>query len=211
MYIPDAFRIANTAEAQQVIAENEFGALTTVDADGLPFATHLPFLLKADEGEFGTLYGHMARANPQWRHFRAEQPVLCVFQGAHAYISPNWYTTRLYVPTWNYIAVHAYGVPDIISDGDRIDDLMRQLSHPYEPQPGGWRFDDMDVKQREGLKKGIVAFRLPISRLEGKAKLGQNKGDEQRLAAADGLDATGDADAARLAGEMRSAGKYSVN
>lgn len=203
MYIPDAFQMNRMADCHDLIRENEFGTLTTVDDEGVPFTTHLPFLVQPDEGESGTLYAHMARANPQWRHFENDRPVLCVFQGEHGYISPNWYTTRLYVPTWNYVAVHTYGRPEIISDGGEIDDLMRQLSHPYEPQPGGWSFDRMAEKQREGLKKGIVAFRIPIARLEGKAKLGQNKGDEQRLAAADGLAATGDPMAIKLASRMR--------
>jgi len=203
MYIPDAFQMDRTVDCHDLIRENEFGTLTTVDSEGLPFATHLPFLIRPEEGTLGTLYAHMARANPQWRHFAEGRQVLCVFQGEHGYISPNWYTTRLYVPTWNYVAVHAYGVPEILAENEQIDDLMRNLSHPYEPQPGGWTFDSMAEKQREGLKKGIVAFRIPLVRLQGKAKLGQNKGTEQRLAAADGLAATGDPTAIRLANRMR--------
>ena len=110
MYIPEPYAVTDREVLYGVIEENNFGLLIN-QADGAPFATHLPFLIEGD-----VLVAHMARANPQWRSFAADREVLCVFQGPHAYISPRWRQSTDTVPTWNYVAVHVYGVPEIIDD-----------------------------------------------------------------------------------------------
>jgi transcriptional regulator len=164
-----------------------FATLVTVDETGTPFATHLPFLLDAGRGPLGTLIGHVARRNPQWRHFAAGRPALVIFQGAHAYVSPAWYEVHPSVPTWNYEAVHAYGVPAVVEDPARVEAVLGALVQTYEgsrPQP--WRMASLPAEYVARMIRGIVAFEVPIDRLEGKAKLSQNRdaADQARVRAA---------------------------
>ena len=113
MCIPAAFAEADMTRLHDFIEQNSFGVLVA-PVGGQPFATHLPFLLDRTAGPHGTLVGHMARANPQGRE-AAGQTALAIFSGPHAYISPTWYEAEQVVPTWNYTAVHAYGVPSVVS------------------------------------------------------------------------------------------------
>jgi len=187
MYIPSPFDASDPGRCHALIRQESFASLVTVDAAGIPFATHLPFLLDAARGALGTLIAHMARANPQWRHFAASRPVLVIFQGAHAYVSPAWYEARESVPTWNYVAVHAYGVPGIVEDPARVEAVLGTLVRTYEadrPQP--WRMESLSPEYVARMIRGIVAFEIPIDRLEGKAKLSQNRGvaDRTRVRAA---------------------------
>jgi transcriptional regulator len=122
----------------------------------------------------------MARANPQWQHFLNGQEVLVIFQGPHAYISPSWYKTSPAVPTWNYAAVHAYGMPALITDETRLLALLRETIATYErsfplPWPG-----DLPEEFRDRMMRGVVGFEIPLSRIEGKFKLGQNRSAEDR-------------------------------
>lgn len=201
MYTPAHFAVEDTAACHDIVEANEFGLLVTAAGDA-PEATHLPFVLRRDEGERGALYAHMARANPQWRDF-GDAPVLCVFAGPHAYVSPTWYPEEgPAVPTWNYSAVHCYGTPEIIADGERRDWLMDVLSQRYEGD-GPWSYQGLPEKFRAAMVKGIVAFRIPIERMEGKAKLSQNKSAADREALAGGLTATGRPMDAEVAEAMR--------
>ena len=205
MYIPKHFAIAETAACHQVIVENGFGELVTVDDAGLPFASHLPFLLDPARGASGTLMAHVARANPQWRHFTNGKPALAVFRGPHAYISPSWYATHPAVPTWNYIAVHAYGVPKIVDSPDATEGILRRLVDANEAANGtAWSMDGLTEQYLGTMMRGIVAFEIPIDRLEGKAKLNQNRDavDQARVAAA--LAASGDPSAQATSRAMRS-------
>ena len=193
MYIPKHFAMAERAACHQVIVENSFGELVTLDDIGAPFASHLPFLIDPARGASGTLIAHMARANPQWRHFTNGKPVLAMFRGPHAYISPAWYATHPSVPTWNYIAVHAYGVPKIVDAPQAMEDILRRLVDANEAANGTtWRMGGLTEQYLGSMMRAIVAFEIPIDRLEGKAKLGQNRDatDQARVAAA--LAASGD-------------------
>ena len=114
MYIPAHFEASDVAWCHALIRREPFALLIGVDHTGAPFATHLPVLLDESPAPRGTLLGHVARPNPQWELFAPDRPVLVVFPGAHAYVSPSWYGTHPSVPTWNYVAVHAYGVPRLI-------------------------------------------------------------------------------------------------
>ena len=183
MYRPKAFVVSDPEQLQSFIEQYSFATLVNT-VDGRPFATHLPFLLDPNTSAQGALLGHMARANPQWRTFEDSQEVLVIFQGPHAYISPSWYETAPAVPTWNYAAVHVYGVPRIIEDGERLATLVDRLTAVYEsgmPQP--WPGDiPVDFKQK--LLKAIVGFVIDITRIEGKFKLGQNRSLEDQQAVA---------------------------
>lgn len=186
MYIPRPFEITDKRAMHEVIAANGFGIL--VSGAGDLIATHLPFLLHTDEGEFGTLYAHLARPNPHHQAFG--QPALAIFAGPHGYVSPTWYSDRTTnVPTWNYVAVHAYGTPEP-ADDDAGAHLARLAAH-YEGDDG-WSMDEMKGNLRETMPKGVVAFRMPITRLEGKAKLSQNKPVAERKRVADAFRARGE-------------------
>jgi transcriptional regulator len=165
----------------------DFGVVVGNGPNGL-FATHIPMMLKRDEGGLGALYGHVARANPHAGLFGKE--ALVIFSGPHAYVSPTWYSDRTSnVPTWNYAAVHCYGVPQQ-AGGDVLAHL-RQMVERYEGA-AGWRVEELKAEMRETLPRGIVAFRMEIQRIEGKAKLSQNKPREERLRVIEGLKAAGE-------------------
>jgi len=179
MYSPTAFQIEERAAIHVLMRENSFATLITTDAEGAPFATHLPFLLDADEGEAGTLRAHLARANPQWRHFQEGREVLVVFQGAHGYISPSWYETQPAVPTWNYAAAHAYGVPRLL-DAPGLKTLLYAMVALYEGKcEADWQFE-MGPEYVEQMMRGIVGFEIPITRLQGKLKTSQNRSEADR-------------------------------
>ncbi|PJK29834.1 FMN-binding negative transcriptional regulator [Minwuia thermotolerans] len=201
MYTPAHFAVEDRAACHDIIEANEFGLLVTA-AGGAPEASHLPFVLDRGEGERGVLYAHMARANPQWRDF-GEADALCIFAGPHAYVSPTWYPgDGPAVPTWNYTAVHCQGRPEIIDDAVERDRLMERLSARYEGS-GPWSYGGLPEKFRSAMVKGIVPFRIPIARMEGKAKLSQNKSAADREALARGLVESGRPMEAEIAAAMR--------
>ena len=151
-----------------------FGFGTLVSQVGQqPFATHLPFLLDRESGPKGTLIGHTARANPQC-HEAHDQSVLAIFSGPHAYISPTWYESQEVVPTWNYVAVHAYGKIQKIDAISELGELVQKMTAYYErTMPEPWTFD-VDSTFAQRMLSQIVGFRIEIESLEGKWKLNQN-------------------------------------
>jgi transcriptional regulator len=200
VYIPPLFCEESLAEMQEMMETYNFATLVTVD-QGIPFATHLPFMLDRTSGAHGTLLAHMARANPQWTHFATGQEVLVIFQGPHAYISPAWYESDFAVPTWNYIAVHAYGIPSIVDDPWLVQQMLDKLVARHEtPRPEPWRF--AWTERYVNLSKGVVAFTLGITRLEGKAKLSQNRTEADRRGAIQGLQNSGEAGDRLVAAQM---------
>src|SRR5437660_1987990 len=140
MYIPHAFAEPDLTKLHDFIERHSFGLLVS-QVDGLQFASHLPFLLERTAGPHGTLVGHMARANPQWRD-AGGQTALAIFSGPHAYISPTWYEAEQVVPTWNYAAVHAYGRVRVVEDRAALLDLVRTTAAHFEQAlPRPWSFD----------------------------------------------------------------------
>jgi transcriptional regulator len=172
MYIPKAFAESDSATLYQFMRENNFAVLVTHQA-GQMVATHLPVMVDAEQG---LLKAHMARANEQWQHFDSSE-VLLIFQGPHAYISPTWYQTQPSVPTWNYAAVHVYGVPRLVEDGAAVRHMLRELVQTHER--GREREWTMDLPEDylQKMMQAIVAFEIPIERIEGKFKLSQNRSD----------------------------------
>ncbi|TXT24795.1 MAG: transcriptional regulator [Planctomycetota bacterium] len=167
MYLPNSFQVTDSEQLTDVIRRFSFATLITT-LDGVPFATHLPVLHRVQPGTAGVLVGHVARANPQWQHFANSTESLAIFSGPHAYVSPSWYETELAVPTWNYIAVHAYGVPRVIDD----EAWLVERYESSRPQP--WP-NQLPEDFRRNLLKSIVGFEMPIARIEGKFKLSQNR------------------------------------
>ena len=157
-------------------------ALLVTGTGGELHASHLPTMIEERDGKL-VLDMHMARANPQWREF-FDQEVMVVFSGPHAYVSPRWYDQEERVPTWNYAAIHAYGVPRIIEERDYKHRSQRRLVAALDPQ---WlrKFDALREEYVKNMLDGIVNFEIPVSRLETRWKLSQNRGRrEQELIAA---------------------------
>ena len=193
MYSPPYNRVEDRAEVLAFMRENNFPILVT--GAGQLRASHLPVVVEEREGGI-VIDMHMARANPQWRDFSAQE-VLVVFCGPHAYISPRWYEETERVPTWNYAAVHAYGVPRLISDPGTKRSSQRRLVESLDPQ---WlpKFDALDAGYVERMLGGIVVFEIPLTRLETRWKLSQNRGRREMELIAEALEKEGEAALARL-------------
>ncbi len=208
MYVPEVFSL-DAAAAGALVRDNSFGLLVTVSAQGLPQASHLPFLFEETAGEpQGRLLGHMARANPQWHDLAAlatsDGEALVVFQGAHGYVSPSWYAPGPAVPTWNYLAVHLYGRPRILEAEPEVETLLGRLVSEYETGAADpWSQDGQDPKYLARMRRGIVAFEIPVARLEAKAKLSQNKSAADRRRVIEALEKAQDPGSRLLAAEMR--------
>jgi transcriptional regulator len=184
MYIPSSFSETDLTKLFDFLEQHNFG-LVVSRLDNEPVAVHLPLLLDRQAGPFGTLIGHMARANPQWQ--AVDRNVLVVFSGPHAYISPSWYEAANVVPTWNYVAVHVYGILHVVEEGKTTLEILRDLVALHEksmPEPWGFRDGDEFVNR---LAQSIVAFRIEITRIEGKWKLSQNHPRERREKVIDAL------------------------
>ena len=195
MYIPAHNRVDDRETTNAFI--HAYGFATVVTSDGArPFASHLPVLL--DEGN-GTLRSHMARANPQWKQFKPDEELLCIFHGPHAYISPSWYVQQHDVPTWNYSAVHVYGLPRIVDDHDELKAIVVDTTEKYEslmPQPFKLTLSDEEVDR---MLRGIAGFTVEIRRVEAKFKLGQNRSAEDREGTVRGLANSGHLPSVELA------------
>jgi len=202
MYIPKHFAETEADALAHVMQSASFATIITSE-DGAPKATHMPMVFVPQEGGNGTFLGHFARANDHWKSMNGDTTALAIFTGINAYIGPNWYKSENMVPTWNYAAVHAYGKPVIISETEAVIGILHRLSMEHESDAtGNWTIDKMDRDVLVGMLKGIVAFELPIERIEGKVKMGQNKKPEDTVGAIKGLRATGDLMNEAVADEM---------
>jgi transcriptional regulator len=201
MYIPKDNRVP-LATAQELLARYDFGALVTVE-QGVPTATHLPFLYRPEGGPFGTLCAHLARANPQARALEASPSVLLIVQGPHGYVSPSWYAVHPSVPTWNYVAVHLAGRARVVTDPARTREILGALVDRYESgREKPWSMD-LPEPYLQGMLRQIVAFEVEVTSIEGKLKLSQNRTAEEQESVIRGLEGSGDPLAAELAAVMR--------
>ena len=165
----------------------------TATADGM-IASPIPMFVDPADGPYGTLYGHVARANPQWKTAPIGEAV-ALFLGANAYVTPSWYATKretgMVVPTWNYVAIHAYGTVEFFEDADRLLDVVTRLTNLHEgPRAEPWAVTDAPESFIRSQLRGIVGLRIPITRLEGKRKMSQNRNEADRAGAAAGLAAS---------------------
>lgn len=206
MYLPQAFALTRPDELARLLHAQPFGALVSHGPDGLT-ADHLPFEFDPAAGPHGTLWAHVARANPLWQRGSGAQ-VLVIFSGAQGYVSPSWYPskaqTQRQVPTWNYEVVHAHGTLHAHDDPQQVRAIVTRLTARHEagePQP--WRLTDSPPEYIERMLREIVGIEIRLSALVGKAKLGQNKDARDRLGAADRLAERGHT---ALAAAMRRAG-----
>jgi len=193
MYTPPAFRDDDEERLRATIRAARLANFVTATADG-PLATPLPLFLDPSEGERGVIYGHLARANPQWR-VPALGDALAIFMGPDAYVTPAWYAakqeTGKVVPTWNYVAVHAYGPVEFFDDPGRLLEAVSRLTRLHEGgRASPWSVSDAPPDFVQAQLRGIVGLRMPITRLEGKRKLSQNRSEADRAGVAAGLAAS---------------------
>ncbi len=186
MYTPASFRAKDTARLHALMHDYPFAILISTDGDELQ-TTHLPFLIEPERGEHGALLGHMARANPHWRHFDGVRVATVIFTGPHAYISPSWYANPHTVPTWNYAAVHAHGSPCVIDEKARARSVLERLVREHEATlDPPWTMDQAEPDVDRQLDH-IVVFEMEITRLEGTFKFNQNRSHADRQGVVDAL------------------------
>lgn len=180
MYTPRPFLITDRDVILSLIGRHSFATVVSQDAGGAPVASHLPVLHRVNTSGGDVLITYMARANPQWRQWTAERELLTIFQGPHAYVSPGWYQSSPMVPTWNYAAVHVYGMPRLIEDDGDLIARLRGLTDHFEAgqaQPYGARLTDEHMQR---LLPGLVGFEISVTRMEATFKLSQNRSPEDR-------------------------------
>jgi len=186
MYTPISFVENDLTILHSCIEENSFATLVTTNSGG-PAVSHLPLLLDRDASPNGTLIGHMAKANSQWREI-TDSDALAIFHGPHAYISPGWFKEQNVVPTWNYVAVHATGKVKLVEEPSAILGIVRRYVEAYEASmPEPWQLHSAEPNFIESLLNAIVGFTIEIESLEGKWKLNQNHSEERRQQVVDGL------------------------
>jgi transcriptional regulator len=207
MYIPSHFEQPNIKNLHELIRSRPLATLVTIDSQGIN-ANHIPLHLSTDPEPFGTLRGHVARANPIWRDLDTSIDVLAIFHGPEAYISPSWYATKQatgkVVPTWNYTVVHAYGSLRIIDDAAWIRTQLEALTNHNEaafPEP--WTIDDAPFDFTEKLVDAIVGIEMVITRLAGKWKVSQNQPAENQDSVIQGLNTSSQREAAAMAALIR--------
>jgi transcriptional regulator len=203
MYLPKDFNEDRVPVLHEAIRAARLGTLVTMGADGIE-ASHVPMLVDPEPQPFGTLKGHIARANPQWRRATREVQALAMFLGPDAYITPAWYETKRQsgkvVPTWNYVAIHAYGPLTFYDDADRLLALVTKLTETHEAgRDQRWAVSDAPKDFIAGMLKAIVGFELPIARLEGKWKMSQNRPAADRAGVVAGLTGEGGPEEATVA------------
>jgi transcriptional regulator len=179
MYIPNAFQENRIEVLHDLIRKYPFAALVTSNEEGLQ-ANHIPFELDPAPEPFGTLYAHVARANPVWRDLSHNDEALVIFQGPNSYISPSWYRTKketgMVVPTWNYMVVHAHGKLEPIEDPVWLRAFVGKLTRTHEENmPEPWSVSDAPSDYIEKQLTAIVGLKLTITKLVGKWKLSQNR------------------------------------
>ncbi len=202
MYRPDHFVVDEIPQVHALMRARPLAALVSTGPLGL-YGTHLPTVLK-DEGPFGTIECHLARANPHWKDLAAGGEALMIFQGPESYVTPNWYPSKALhgktVPTWNYAVVHAYGRPAVMEDPDwkrrHVSELTAQQERG-EAQP--WAVTDAPESYVQAMLRGIVGFRFAIERLEGKWKMSQNREMPDRAGVVQGLRRRGEGEDAEVA------------
>jgi len=206
MYVPRHFVQEDVTAAHDLIAENVFATLVT-EVSGRLDATHVPVVLDRQRGVRGTLRFHLARANPTSAALEHGSEILMVFVGPHTYISPDWYAAENLVPTWNYAVVHAYGVTRRMDDAELrrlLDDLSASQENRLPKAP--WTTGKMPEALVEKMCKAIVGFELPITELQGKWKLSQNRGADDRTGVVEALETLGGETKLAVAASMRKLG-----
>jgi transcriptional regulator len=200
MYVPGSFNVDDPAQIEAFLGAHDFATVVSPTASGL-VATHVPMVVR--HGPRGlVLAGHVARANGHWESMNGASDDLAIFLGPHAYVSPRWYASAPAVPTWHYAAVHVYGKARAVHDADFTRALLVELVRRHEPG-SDWRLEDLPPDFTARMLPAIVAFELPVERVEAKFKLGQNREAADRAGTVAGLEREGSPESLALAAFMR--------
>jgi len=207
MYVPGHFRETDQAKIDAFIRQHDFATLVSWDG-ARPVASHL--LLELERVADGTtwLQGHMSRANPQWRTFDDGREVLAIFSGPHTYVSAAWYG-QANVPTWNYLAAHVYGVPELITSSGDLKAMLRRLVDKHEAAGGAtpvYRMEALPDGYVDKELRGVVGFRIRVTRMEASFKLSQNRTEQDYDTVIAGLEKRGDENSVAIARAMRASG-----
>jgi transcriptional regulator len=205
MYIPEQFAEHRLPVLHEAIAAAGLANLVTTGADGI-VASPVPLMIDPDAGPYGTLIGHLARGNPQWRATDTVAEALAIFMGPDAYVSPSYYQTKRetgkVVPTWNYVTIHAYGSITFSEDKEELLEVVARLTARHEGKRASpWAVSDAPPAFTQAQLKGIVSLRLRITRLQGKWKMSQNRNAPDKQGVVSGLEADGEAEVAALVAE----------
>ena len=199
MFIPKYYREEDAQKILAFLRENEFATLVVNDGER-PVASHLLMEVVEEDGNI-TIFGHMSRANPMWKLLDPNREALVIFQGPHTYISATWYN-HVNVPTWNYVSVHAYGRPELVTEHDEVYALLSRLVKRHEGATE-YRMERLPQDFVEKEMKGVVAFKVDVTRLEAAYKLSQNRNDEDYQNIIIELERRGDDLSAGVAEAMR--------
>lgn len=207
MYVPAHFAVDDPQVLHRIIREHPLGVLVTPGEHGVD-ADHIPFEFDPGTGALGRLTAHVARANPLWQRCPTGTPVMVIFRGAEAFVSPNWYPSKheahRQVPTWNYEVVHAHGTLAVHDDERFVRGLVARLTRHHEAgEPRPWKMTDSAPDYIETMLRNIVGIEVTVTSLVGKSKLSQNREPRDRLGAAQTLAERGRLE---LAARMRDAG-----
>ena len=195
MYTPPQFEQPHIEVMHKLMSQYPLASLITINANCIE-ANHIPLHLSVEEGEFGVLRGHIARANPVWKDFATDTETLAIFHGPDAYISPSWYATKpalgKVVPTWNYAVVHAYGVLRIVDDAAWVRTQLEALTQQHEDNfPHPWAVSDAPEEFTEKLTGMVVGIEMLITRISGKWKVSQNQPLQNQKSVIEGLNTNG--------------------
>ncbi len=199
MYVPKINSWSDDQEILEFMRRFSFATIVTA-RNGVPVATHLPFLVTKDEGSI-ILYSHFARANDHWQALD-KQTSLVIFSEPHAYISPSHYEKELNVPTWNYLSVHAYGRTTLINDTGKLMELLENTINNFELAYGK-QWSGLPDQYRMNMIKGIVGFSMVVTELQAKKKISQNRSEGEKEKIVDSLSESKDTNAQLIAEYMK--------
>jgi transcriptional regulator len=196
MYIPKLHEETDLSVLHALVRAHPLGTWAT-QGDGELLVNHVPFLLDANRGPYGTLMCHVARANPVWQQYSRRVPSVVAFQGPDIYISPSWYASKQLhgkvVPTWNYAVVHAHGIPIVLEDPDQLIAHVTQLTAAHEAgRPAPWKVSDAPREFIEQMARQVVGIEIPLAQIFGKWKVSQNRSPADRQGVESNLRAQGD-------------------
>lgn len=203
MYNPSHFEEKRLDVLQDLVRAHPLATLVLMSPDGL-LANHIPLFLRDDGTQFGTLAGHIARANPLWNVADPTVAALAIFQGAQHYISPQWYATKnehgKVVPTWNYVVVHGKGPLVVHDDAQWVRQLLLDLTAQQESaMPTPWQVDEAPRDYTDAMIKALVGIEIPLQSLAGKWKVSQNQPQANQQSLVQALQGRGDDAAVAMA------------